>query len=78
MRWRRWLIGAGAAAALSFPAVVGVAWLRVALDGEAPSRSVGRVGAGRLEHGHVVPPWGPGYVTYSFLGAALGRQYVHG
>jgi penicillin-insensitive murein endopeptidase len=24
-----------------------------------------------------LPPWGPGFVTYSFLGSALGRQYVH-
>ncbi len=78
MRWRRWLLGLGAAAVLSFPATVGIAWLRVALDGDTPSRSIGRVGAGRLEHGHPIPPWGPGHVTYSYLGAALGRQYVHG
>lgn len=63
---------------LGLLAPLALAWLRVALDGDAPSRSVGRVGAGRLEHGHVLPPWGAGYRSYSFLGAALGRQYLHG
>jgi len=59
-------------------ALLVVPWLRVALDDARPSRSLGRLGEGRLEQGHVIPPWGPGYVTYSFLGATLGRQYVHG
>jgi penicillin-insensitive murein endopeptidase len=60
------------------PLVVGAAWTRVALDTATPSRSVGTVEQGRLEHGHVIPPCGDGYTTYSYLGAALGRQYVHG
>jgi penicillin-insensitive murein endopeptidase len=50
----------------------------VVLDDQLPSRSVGAPGAGRLEHGHPIAPSGAGYVTYSYLGAALGRQYVHG
>ncbi len=55
-----------------------VAWVRVAVDDDRPSRSEGSPGRGRLIHGHVIPPAGRGYVTYSYLGAALGRQYVHG
>lgn len=55
-----------------------VAWLRVAVDSDRPSRSRGTPSAGSLIDGHVMPPSGPGYVTYSYLGAALGRQYVHG
>ncbi len=64
----------------------GVAWLaafagahgRVAFDGTEVSRSVGTPAAGSLTHRHPIPPSGPGYVTYSYLGSALGRQYVHG
>jgi penicillin-insensitive murein endopeptidase len=63
---------------VAWGAAVGVAWLRVAVEGGDPSRSSGTVAQGRLEHGRPMRPWGPGYVTYSFLGAALGRQYVHG
>ena len=44
---------------------------------EARSRSVGRPSKGRLENGVSMPAAGPGYVTYSTLGHALGRQYVH-
>lgn len=72
-RWQWLLVGA---AVLLLP--LGGAWLRVLVDGDAPSLSSGRVGAGRLVHGHVLPPWGEGFRTYSLLGAALGRQYVHG
>jgi penicillin-insensitive murein endopeptidase len=65
--------------ALLAPAImVGAPWIRVALVDRQPSRSIGRVGDGRLEHGKALPPWGPGYVTYSFLGASLGTQYAHG
>src|SRR6185312_9946308 len=34
--------------------------------------------SGHLENGHPIPPAGAGFVTYSTLGSALGRQYVHG
>jgi penicillin-insensitive murein endopeptidase len=64
-------------AAVAFPALVAAPWLRVALDPSAPSLSRGTVNSGSLEHGRTLPPWGAGFVTYSFLGAALGRQYVH-
>jgi penicillin-insensitive murein endopeptidase len=57
---------------------VGVAHGRIARDDASPSRSVGTPAQGRLEHGHPIPPSGPGFVTYSYLGSALGRQYVHG
>lgn len=58
-------------------ATVGAGWLRVALADKEPSRSSGTVAKGRLEHGRPLRPWGEGYATYSFLGAVLGRQYVH-
>lgn len=61
-----------------YPLVLGMAWLRVWLDGDEESVSVGGVADGRIEGAHVFPPWGEGYTTYSVLGAALGRQYVDG
>jgi penicillin-insensitive murein endopeptidase len=75
---RRWARPAIVVVALVAVALVVVPWLRVALDDHAPSRSLGRLGAGRLEHGHVFAPWGAGYVTYSFVGASLGTQYANG
>jgi murein endopeptidase len=51
---------------------------RVWLDDDAPSQSIGSTSNGRLTHGHPMPLSGPGFVTYSYLGASLGRQYVHG
>lgn len=78
MSRRRFWLAAGLTALAALLALPAVAWLRVAVDDEEPSRSIGRVGAGRLEHGHVLPPWGVGYRSYSFLGAAVGRQYLHG
>ncbi len=71
---------------LAIAAAVGVGWVasyagaraRVALDDELPSRSTGTPAHGALEHGHPMPPSGPGFVTYSYLGSALGRQHVHG
>lgn len=70
-----WVVVAGL---IISPLIVGVAWLRVAFDGQAPSAVIGTVANGRLENGHVIPPWGRGYMTYSFIGAAMGRQYVDG
>ncbi len=62
-----------------FLAAVGGAHLRVELDDPTlASRSVGTPEHGSLEQGHPLPPSGTGYVTYSYLGSALGRQYVHG
>ncbi|WP_437687078.1 penicillin-insensitive murein endopeptidase [Sorangium sp. So ce176] len=66
------------AAGLLFVGPVVVAHGRVWLDGAAPSESAGSPAQGRLVHGHPLPPTGPGHVTYSYLGASLGRQYVHG
>lgn len=67
-----------AVALAAFPLTIVVAWLRVLVDGNTPSRVIGTVAHGRIEHAHVIPPWGRGFVTYSFLGSALGRQYVDG
>jgi penicillin-insensitive murein DD-endopeptidase len=75
---RRRLVASAAVLLAVFPATVGIAWLRVLLDGATPSKIVGSVSRGHIEHAHVIPPWGAGYVTYSFLGAAAGRQYVDG
>ncbi|WP_437996935.1 penicillin-insensitive murein endopeptidase [Sorangium sp. So ce185] len=66
------------AAGLLLLAPVVVAHARVWLDDGAPSESAGSPAQGRLRHGHPLPPSGPGHVTYSYLGASLGRQYVHG
>ncbi|WP_434042754.1 MULTISPECIES: penicillin-insensitive murein endopeptidase [Sorangium] len=66
------------AAGLLFVGPVVVAHGRVWLDGAAPSESAGSPAQGRLVHGHPLPPTGPGHVTYSYLGASFGRQYVHG
>jgi len=38
---------------------------------------VGTPANGRLEGGVCLPASGPGFVTYSTVGRALGRQYVH-
>ena len=59
-------------------AAVGGAHARVTLDTPTVSRSTGSPAAGHLENGHPLPPSGYGFVTYSYLGSALGRQYVHG
>jgi penicillin-insensitive murein endopeptidase len=67
-----------ALAALLLAMWLGIPWLRVLLDDRAPSRSIGRLSDGRLEHGHVLPPWGEGFRAYSLIGSAVGRQYAHG
>ncbi|WP_437741092.1 penicillin-insensitive murein endopeptidase [Sorangium sp. So ce1504] len=72
--WKRLAVAAG----LLLVAPLVVAHGRVWLDGAAPSESAGSPARGRLLHGHPLRPSGPGHVTYSYLGASLGRQYVHG
>jgi len=69
------LVSAGA---LGWVGAFAGAHARVSLDDPSESRSVGSSTQGSLVHGHPIPPAGAGYVTYSYLGAALGRQYVHG
>lgn len=54
-----------------------IPWIRVALETSQPSRSLGTRADGSLEHGRPMPPSGRGFVTYSRLGATLGRQYLH-
>lgn len=71
---RRWLFGVGALLLLG---PLGIAWGRVLVAGDVPSRSSGRPGRGSIAHAKPIPPWGAGFVTYSVLGSALGRQYVH-
>jgi penicillin-insensitive murein endopeptidase len=65
------------ALALTVPLCIAVAWLRVAVQPSSPSRSEGTHAKGALRAGRPLPPWGPGFTTYSFLGAALGRQYLN-
>jgi penicillin-insensitive murein endopeptidase len=48
-----------------------------AVESDAPSRSIGRPAAGRLQHGKRLPSRGPGFRTYSRLGSLLGRTAVH-
>ena len=76
-RWFKYPLVAVGALGLLFSITVAFAWLRVALEPSVPSVSRGTVSNGSLEHGRPIPPWGPGFTTYSFIGAALGRQYVH-
>lgn len=52
--------------------------LAIALESSAPSRSIGTVARGRLEHGKRLPTRGPNFRAYSRLGASLGRTSVHG
>jgi penicillin-insensitive murein endopeptidase len=73
----RRLAAIAGAAVLGWLAAIAGAHARVSLDDDTPSRSIGTSAEGRLEHGHPMPPRGFGFVTYSHLGAALGRQYVH-
>lgn len=73
---RRALLFVGCAAVLAL-LCVGIAWLRPAGNRDAPSKKSGRPGHGRIEHAWAMPPSGEGFETYSYLGAALGRQYVH-
>lgn len=78
MTARRRLAVAAVLVALGWLASVAGAHARVAWDEPTVSRSVGTPASGRLENGHPIPPSGAGFVTYSYLGSALGRQYVHG
>ena len=79
MTARRRLAGAIALArGGSWLAAFAGAHARVIFDAPSLSRSVGTPAAGHLENGHPLPPSGAGFVTYSYLGSALGRQYVHG
>ena len=60
-------------AALLWLAAIAAAHGRVAWDGPLVSRSAGTPAQGHLENGHPLAPSGYGYVTYSYLGSALGR-----
>jgi penicillin-insensitive murein endopeptidase len=51
-------------------------WAHGLLDG-GPSRSFGTPAHGHLEGGVLLPAAGKGFITYSAVGHALGRQYVH-
>jgi penicillin-insensitive murein endopeptidase len=48
-----------------------------ALEDAQPSRSIGTVSSGRLEHGKRLPSSGRNFVVYSRLGALLGRNSVN-
>jgi penicillin-insensitive murein endopeptidase len=47
------------------------------VESDAPSRSVGTTGDGRLENGKRLPSGGPGFRTYSRFGSLIGRTAVH-
>lgn len=49
----------------------------IAFESDATSVSVGRKGAGWLEHGKRLPTAGSNFRAYSRLGALLGRNSVH-
>jgi penicillin-insensitive murein DD-endopeptidase len=74
---RRSLVALGVVAAIA-TIVFGGNSLAIALESSAPSVSVGRKAAGRLEHGKRLPTSGPNFRAYSRLGALLGRNSVHG
>lgn len=76
-RARRWpYVVLGVVGAL-IAALLGGNALAIAVESSAPSVSVGRKAAGRLEHGKRLPSSGPNFVAYSRLGALLGRNSVH-
>jgi penicillin-insensitive murein endopeptidase len=45
--------------------------------GAPPSRCIGTVANGKLEHGVKMPPGGANFSSYSALATAVGRTYVH-
>lgn len=51
--------------------------LAIALQSDAPSRSIGTPASGRLEQGKRLPSRGANFRAYSDVGALLGRNAVH-
>jgi penicillin-insensitive murein DD-endopeptidase len=51
--------------------------LLIRFEDDAPSVSHGTTRRGSIEHPKRLPTSGPNYITYSRLGAFIGRQYVH-
>jgi penicillin-insensitive murein endopeptidase len=76
-RVNRWVIVSLGTFGLAAAALLGGNELAVALESNAQSVSIGRKGAGRLEHGKRLPTAGPNFIAYSRLGALLGRNSVH-
>lgn len=52
--------------------------LFIALETDAPSRSVGHPDRGKLENGKRLPTSGENFRAYSRIGTLLGRNSVHG
>lgn len=75
---RRSLALLGILVVLVTAAMLGGNTLAIALESDAPSVSMGRKAAGRLENGKRLPTAGANFVAYSRLGALLGRNGVHG
>lgn len=46
-------------------------------ESDTPSKSIGTVANGRIEHAKRIPYQGPNYRTYSFAGYLAGRTFVH-
>lgn len=76
-RVNRWAIVSLGILSLVTAALLGGNELATALESSAPSVSIGRKGAGRLEHGKRLPTAGPNFIAYSRLGTLLGRNSVH-
>ena len=75
-RRKRWLLLLGVL--LAWLAIL--RWgndLAIALQDDAPSRSHGTPGNGRLENGKRLPSRGDNFRAYSSLGTLLGRNAVH-
>ncbi len=49
----------------------------ILLETEKPSRSIGTTSKGSLENGKRLPTRGDNFITYSYIGAMLGRNAVH-
>lgn len=49
----------------------------IRFESSTPSRSIGTVARGRLEHGKRLPTQGANFRAYSRFGAAIGRTSVH-
>jgi penicillin-insensitive murein endopeptidase len=72
---RGWRVRWPLAADLLAPLLLALALTPASASTE--SRSVGSPARGRLEGGVAMPTSGTGFVTYSRVGHALGRQHVH-
>lgn len=76
-RWRRRASWTALLALVGYVLALLVAWARVWVDDDTDSTVSGDDARGAIANAHPIPPWGTGFTTYTILGSALGRQYVH-